>query len=401
MSKKFIKDDAEMKADNMQQLLDFLAERESNAQWITDDDELKANTIRFRAINDEPILVSTRVAELKSSKFPRFEASEDAYVDTMFSPEYGYTGTTQMVFVKGKLYPIGQSAVKGLLARAGLGADGYERLKGYSPESLSAVLNLLMEAISEKNSACVLVQDEKVRAINSGRYAICPTSYVAQATQDWMLYDYPLARFVSGYVCHDYATWTVDLEAYTNDILGGFPDLISSGFTPALVVITSNTAQSSVSLKPALMLNGNVFQLAYTIDCPHVAGGNCAERTQNMEKEVLENFDAVFSVLFKSAEQIAAMGTMTISNAYNALLRCMHKLKLPKQQGMEAAEQFKFLYPASASAYDCLMAVVDACSYIIRDNPNNQRKQFEAAGIVGRAAMMDWKKFDIAGDFSW
>ena len=68
---------------------------------------------------------------------------------------------------------------------------------------------------------------------------------------------------------------------------------------------------------------------------------------------------------------------------------------------MESAEQFQQIYPDVASAYDCFLAIVDAYSFVMRDFAKDQRKLFDAADSVGRAAKMKWMDYDIPGDFSW
>lgn len=400
MSTYFVPDDSEFRPDNLDSLQQFFVERELNSVWFTDEDNTRADDIRFQPINAEPICIPVNVSKLRQSKMPKFEATEEAYADTMDLPDYGYNGSSQLMFVNGNLYPVGNSAIKGLIERAGLKADGWVKLKKFNPGDLSEVLNRCMKAST--GYVCVLAQDEKVRAINSGRYAICPMSFVAKATDDWVKAERPKANFLNSYVCHDFASWTIDLSAYTDEVLGQFPELKSNGFVPALIVSLSNSGTASVSLRPALMINNLAFPLANSIDCAHIGKGGASERTSQMKTTVKNNFAFVFSELQKSAEEINKMRSINVSNAYNALLRGMKALGVPKEQGMEAAEQFQFLYPGSATAYDCYIAIVDTFTFVVRDNPKDYKKQFSVADAVARAGKFDWMKLgNIPGEFSW
>lgn len=395
----FVPDNSEFMADNLESLKDFLKEREDNSKWVTDEDGAKIDDVRFKPINDEPICVPAEVEKLKNAVVPKFLSSEEAYVDSMNCSDMGYQGSSQMMFIKGELWPVGNSAVKSILERSGIRGDGWDKLRDFRPEYLSSVLNKLME--SSKGFVCVLIQDDKVRAVNSGRYAICPATYVAEETERWIKNERPLAQFKTGYVSHEYAMWQIDLSAYTNEVLGQFPALASNNFTPGVQVYLSHTGKSSVSIRPCLMHDKAIFPLVGSIDCPHIAKGSASERTLQMKASVRNNFGLIFQNMGKAMESIEKLDSIQIKNAYGAVLRVMKAVGFPKAQGMESAEQFQKIYPDVASAYDCFLAIVDAYSFVMRDFAKDQRKLFDAADSVGRAAKMKWTDYDIPGDFSW
>lgn len=405
MEKTFIRDDSQFNTVNLTELQTFLKEREENSQWYTDEEGTKANIIRCRPVFDEPICVPANVSKLKASKVQKFTASEEAYADTMNAPDYGYNGSTQLMLINNRdLVPVGNSAIKGLIGRAGLEQAGWEKMKKGNPQDLSEVINNLFK--HTKGHLSILVQDEKVRAVNGGKYAICPMTFVAEETANWMATNYPKAKFISGHVNHYYSRWTVDLSEYSNDIFANFPDLKAAGFEPVLIVQTSNIGASSVSLKPGFKLQQYIFPLSTAIDCTHkVAGKTATERTENIKSIVKENFTQVFPIIEKNLKEVDKLRNIPVQYGYNAVLRGMKEvLHVPKLQGLEAAEQFKFLNgEGSCSAYDCYMAVVDAYAFIVRDYPKDTHKQFEAAEMVARAIKnVDWaEKGKYPGDYSW
>mgnify|MGYP007020620879 CR=1 FL=1 len=407
MSTYFVPDNSEFRTTDLEELRAFLSEREANSIWYTDEDNCRAADVKFSPILEEPIAIGANVEKLRNRKYPKFTASEEAYADTMCAPSMGFDGTTQMLYVNGHLYPVGASAVKGITERIKTGVENWEMLKNSNPEHLSQNLNNDMIALGDKMKSrpylSILIQDEKVRAVNSGSYAICPLTSVLSSTTEWIHREYPKAKFLSAYASHVFTTWTLDLEAYTDDVLGAYPEIKNNGFTPALIVTTSHLGTSSISLKPALKIQDIVFPISEGIAAPHTAAGTASERTNKIENTVRENFNSVFPSLEKQAQAIDALRVTNVNNAHNALLRAMKSLKMPKEQALEAAELFKAIFPDIATAYDCYLALIDVMSFVARDFPKDYKRQFAIAKSMERALVgIDWVRLgNLAGDFSW
>lgn len=401
MSTYFIPDNAEFRTTDESAWMRFLREREKNSKWYSDETGCRAEDVRFSPIYAEPLGVSAEVKKLTQAPFPKFTASEEAYADTMDLPEYGSDGSTQMLYVNGALHPVGASAVNGVMERAGMNAAGWKKLKKFSPQTLSEVLNHFMKA--SKGTLTILVSDEKVRAVNSGLYAICPMTDVMEAMNRWIQNQCPKARFVKAYASHDLAMWTLDLSEYTDDVLGKFPELKNNGLTPALMIRVAHTGMSSVLLKPALKHGETYFPISEGIPAPHKASGTASERTNAMKRAIGDNFYSVFPSLVRRSAALDSLRGMRVHNAYNALLRAMKALNMPKEQGMEAAEQFHMLFPDFATAYDCYMSIVDVLNFVTRDYPKDVKKRLVVEKSMERSIVgIDWVKLgNIPGDFSW
>lgn len=396
-----VPDSAEFYTTEPQELQEFLEEREKNAVWLADEDNCRADNVRFRPIFAEPICIPNEVSRLRQSNVIKFDASEEAYADTMYAPDANYEGTSQLMFINGHIYPVGASAINGITERAGIKFDGWDKLRRANPQDLSDVLGKLMKAT--EGYLTVLVEDEKVRAVNSGRYAACPATSVLNSVNRWLNDSYPNASFVKAYANHDYVVWHLNFAAYTDEIFGQFPELKNAGFTPAVAVQLSHTGTSSVWYTPCLYNSGIYFPICEGIGIPHIAKGTFSERMKAMEESVEKNLKSVFPKMSEVVKRLDAMRTLKVQNAYNALLRGMKALQIPKKQGMEAAEIFEALYGENATAYDIYIAVVDAFTYVLRDFPNDYRKQFAVAKSLERAIMgVDWVRLgEIPGSFSW
>lgn len=406
-----IPDSAEFCTSNMEDLQNFVESHEATAKWFSDEDGCSADSVRFLPIYAEPICTTAEVKRLKEAKtldfldgktrMVKFASGEEAYADSMYEPSEGYYGTSQMMYVNGQLYPVGMSAISGLAKRAGLNAEGWEKMQKNNPKGLSEIFDRLFA--ETKGNLTVLIQDDKVRAVNSGSYAACPYSTVLRALKEWSMNEYPDIRFEKAFVCHDYTQWQFDMSSYTQDVLGAYPELIRRGFTPCLVVSMSHIGTASVAYQPCLRLNGTVFPIGAGIRTEHVGKGNFTERSESMAKTVEKNLFQVFPRIGEMAKEFDRLRTIKVKNAYNALLRGMSSLKIPKKQGMEAAEEFQNMYPDETSAFEIILAIIDAVAYVVRDYPADYRKHIAVTNSMERAIVgIDWAKLgDLPGDFSW
>ena len=401
--KKFIKDNAEFATKDFSEMINFLDEREQkdNYKWFSDEDGITIKDVHFYPIEPEPIVASCHMTELQKNAAATFEASEEAFMDSMYCPSFGLEGSSQVIEIGGKLFPVGKSAIKGILERAGIKSEGYKKLMEYDAKELSNVLNSFFKA--SKGGVCLLVQDEKVRAVNSDRYGICPISFVAQTTEAWIRNNYPDAEVTSAYTNHEFSAWTVDLIDYTDDIFSGADRLKQLGFTPAIIVQTSNTLSSSVTIKPSIIKGNIVFPVGKPIATPHVGKGDTSSRSLQIKETVLQNFALAYASVSNAVTDIQNLEKVTVKNAYNALLRAMKAVGMPKMQGMEAAEIFEQIhYGKPATALECYLSIVDAYSFVVRDNPHDIKKQFEVGECVTKAMRIDWEKLgNIPGSFSW
>jgi hypothetical protein len=335
----------------------------------------------------------------------KLQSSLEAYGDSRYDPSDGHEGSSQLMCIRSDVYPVGLSALNGIVERAGMKMSGWDKLREYDPESLSNVLNRFMEATP--GYLTVLVEDEKVRAVNGARYAPCPASTVMRLVNEWVQAEYPKATFLEGYSSHDYARWYLDLKAYTDIILASCPDLKTREFVPVLTIVLSNTGTSSVALYPSLRLKNLIFPIGEGICAPHIAAGKFGERVAKMEETVKQNLSAVFSKLEAVSKSVEELKEVQVNNAYNALLRGMKSLGLPRVYAMEAAYQFEVFYgkdvTTTTSAFDIYMELLDVLEYVARDFPDNAHKQFSVAKCIERAAVgIDWKRLgEIPGNFSW
>lgn len=398
----FILDSAEKLFDDLAGMLEFVKEHEKGSRWWTDNDDTRAADVRFYPILDEPLMVPAQTASLRAQVYPKFSASDESYIDSMASQsDSGYDGSSQLLAIKGELWPVGMSAIKGLCEKAKLQAKGWDILRKEDPQDLAEVLNRLMR--HSKGKLCVLLQDEKIRAVNSGRYAILPISEVLQMIETWVNSEYPAAKFVRGYTSHEFTSLYLDLSAYKNELLGNMPMLAASAYTPGVIIRTSNVGLNSVSVKPSLVISGTFCPMGNSIDTPHTACGDTNERTEAMRQKVKAALSTTFPVFKDAAMEIEDMKNVQVNNAQNAVLRGLKFCGFAKEPAYQAFDVFSQMYGTGiCTAYDCYMSAIDAFGYAMNMAGQNVRKQIEIADSLARAVRYNWEKAGTyAGNFSW
>ena len=142
----FVLDDAEFCTKSLDEIAQFLKDRENTAIWYTDDCGLA--DIRFSPIDSEPLLAAGKLASLRSAPAMKFSASDEAYSDSIFAPSCGYFGSSQLLRVKGNIYPVGDSAIRGITRKLGLYDVHWNRMREFSPAKLSENLNNALDALN-------------------------------------------------------------------------------------------------------------------------------------------------------------------------------------------------------------------------------------------------------------
>lgn len=313
-------------------------------------------------------------------------------------------GTGLMLQLGQKIYPVGRSALSGLADRAGLTHDGLNRHYAEGPNAVAHILNQQLK--QGKGGACIIVDCDKVRAVNGPQYAVGKLSDILDI-YDVFATQFPNAETKRCFISHDFIKWEMDLSAHADKIFAT-TQLHKSGFVPALRFITSNAGKAAFQAFPMLKRVNSDTYIPLCVPhgalrVRHMARGNFEERTNDLMNKILQAFECVITALDSRSRDFERLKSVKVSNAYNALLRVMDEVGIPKKQGMEAAKAFQVMYPApmEASAYDCMLAIINAYAFYCRDNDKNERGQMNVSFAVGEAMGVNWVEYGIPGDFSW
>lgn len=356
--------------------LEFAKERENHTEWRP----IKSSQITFSPLYEEPLMA----AAIASQYGANVEAIEEC-MDPLHSGLVAKVGNVSA--------PVGDSAISTIRERMAVRKKFWVR-QHHDPAVLAKDVN---SSFSMMPGKCIVkIADEMVRAVLSERYTPINVPTVYRIVCDYLNKAYPEAVFVRGMYSHYRADMLFDLSAYKDELLGS-SKMRKLDCTPVLFVETSDVAVSSVSVRPLLIFGGAEAPLSYREDTRHLGKEeNISERVQNSLELVMAKFNDV-------VREVDKLDEIKLSNPYNTLLRVFRAIKWPvdaKKHALESAENFMAMTDGQeATAYDSYMAIVDAYSFFMRDNPSADTARFMDS--VSRSIVIDWKQYDLPGKFSY
>ena len=400
----FISDGFESQFDDWDDFRQCISDMEKTEQVFTHDDDLQAAGIGF-----DPVQPNLKISSIENNPIGvgAIAKAMNANVDAVLSSMLDSDGTgLAMEMDNGRIVPIGWSAIAGMEDRAGLTPNGFKRHWKKAPELAAIAFNGQFK--DGEGGVTVIERCHKVRGMMSSSFAYAKFSNILDAFNAFWMQQYPKATVQNMYISHTEIYWELNLQQYKQQIFIGFPDLLNGNAYPVLLFASSNTANSAFRIMPAMGTTGSnvvapLCQRESALSVYHTASGNFEERCNTVMESIVKCHAQAVTMLDSTCRDLQAMHTITVNNAYNAILRVMADANMPKKQGMEAAENFKNVFGNSpATAFDCFMCVVNAYSFFVRDNKGKQSKHFEVAMAVGKAAGARWEALgNIAGDFSW
>lgn len=383
-------------------LRDCVRDIEATEVVYTHDEDMQACNIGFdpiqpnlhvEVVEDSPIMAGSLAQTM--------QCSPDAVLSTMRSED----GTGLALKIGKRLVPIGFSAISGMNDCAGLKPNGFYR--NWHASSQAAADRYNQQFANGKSGVTIIERSEKVRAMCSARFAYGKYSDILDIFEKFWHGKFPKGTVQNMYLSHSTMRWQLSLAPYKAEIFRGFPELLKSGYNMVLMFATSNTADSAFRIMPAFqfMNSGAVVPLCRQEDAVricHTAKGNFAERVETLMSNILASFDRTEGIMLDASQRMEELKKLVISNPYNTILRVMDECGVAKKQGMEAATNFENSNGNKpASAFDCFVVIMNAYSFVCRDNPQNQDVQFSASLNVGKAAMLNWAAYDIPGKYTW
>lgn len=400
----FIADNFEAGFDKWDEFRQCVKDMEKTESVYTHDDDLQAcgigydptqPNLRIAPVVDSPIMAAQLAKQMQSSP--------DAVLDTMLTN--GGTGLS-LDMRNGRVVPIGASAIEGMCARAGLTNDGFLRNWNKSTDEAAVALN--RQFGNGKGGVTVIERCGKIRALCSRQFAYGKYSDILDMFEAFWQGAFPKGDVQNMYISHNVMRWELNLDAYKASIFNGFPELMKTNFFPVLQFVTSNTADAAFRIMPALQQTGGrtvapICSRDEAIHVRHTAAGNYGERINQLSKAIRDAFTGAKPMMDGKFRDLDALKGVKVVNAYNAILRTMDDCGIPKKQGMEAATNFKnFNGSKPATAFECFTVLVNAYTFVARDNPQKQTLLFKTALAVGRAAGAPWEvRGNIPGDYSW
>lgn len=319
-------------------------------------------------------------------------ASRDAIEDTAENLKLA-------IKVKDKFFPLRDTAYKSLLDRAKVGGSALPKLPR---EKLAELINSCLAL--HKDSALLLVRDEKVSAAHSGDtrdYSVLEIDQLLDGLQSKMDERFPGNQFSGGYVDHSItsASWTLPdqktelLDTYTKLLAAEGKTAMAAKLMPGIRFSTSDTGVASAKVSALLV------GLQYPI---HIGGMISVEhRRQSKVPDFVESLDMLFAQFGDSVARLSGLLSIHLDHPVNAMTAICKRLALPKKAAMEAIDMFEMaIGEDSATAHDVFVAMQEI-PFILKTQGTPESKLLALQENMARALTLKWRDYDYAREVKW
>lgn len=301
--------------------------------------------------------------------------------------------------VKDKFFPLRDTAYKSLLDRAKVGGSALPKLPR---EKLAELINSCLAL--HKDSALLLVRDEKVSAAHSGDtrdYSVLEIDQLLDGLQSKMDERFPGNQFSGGYVDHSItsASWTLPdqktelLDTYTKLLAAEGKTAMAAKLMPGIRFSTSDTGVASAKVSAFLV------GLQYPI---HIGGMISVEhRRQSKVPDFVESLDMLFAQFGDSVARLSGLLSIHLDHPVNAMTAICKRLALPKKAAMEAIDMFEMaIGEDSATAHDVFVAMQEI-PFILKTQGTPESKLLALQENMARALTLKWRDYDYAREVKW
>ena len=301
--------------------------------------------------------------------------------------------------VKDKFFPLRDTAYKSLLDRAKVGGSALPKLPR---EKRAELINSCLAL--HKDSALLLVRDEKVSAAHSGDtrdYSVLEIDQLLDGLQSKMDERFPGNQFSGGYVDHSItsASWTLPdqktelLDTYTKLLAAEGKTAMAAKLMPGIRFSTSDTGVASAKVSALLV------GLQYPI---HIGGMISVEhRRQSKVPDFVESLDMLFAQFGDSVARLSGLLSIHLDHPVNAMTAICKRLALPKKAAMEAIDMFEMaIGEDSATAHDVFVAMQEI-PFILKTQGTPESKLLALQENMARALTLKWRDYDYAREVKW
>lgn len=246
-------------------------------------------------------------------------------------------------------YPIGETAIQSLSARAGLFGPTIKRKP--------LVLNEGLMEYSEH--ALVLVRNGKVLAAHSGEsngYGILPVADLLDSLLITLDADFPGYVFDRASYADELTVVQFSLKGQQKLLLDEYNKILRQNnmqpvkdMIPMLLFDTNDIGQSGANLHPCFMLNGKLIRFGESISTQH--------RAYNDISDFFTASQQLFTLFKDNTQKVASLSSVKLNLALDCFKNIVKTLKLPITASEEAYEDFNILMPLHPTALDVYLAL--------------------------------------------
>ena len=282
--------------------------------------------------------------------------------------------------LRDKFFPLRDTAYKSLLDRAKIGGSALPKL---SREKLADVINSCLAL--HKDSALLLIRDEKVSAAHSGDsrdYSVLEIDQLLDGLQSKMDERFPGNQFSAGYVDHAItsASWT--LPSQREELLDTYIKLLAAEGK------SSDTGMASAKVSALLV----------GLQCPIHIGGIIAveHRRQSKVPDFIGSLDMLFAQFRDSVAKLTSLLSVHLDHPVNAMTAVCKRLVLPKKAALEAISMFEMAF-----GNDDVFMAMQEIPFILKTKGMPESKLLALQENMARALTINWRDYDYAKEVKW
>lgn len=364
---------------NTKEMLDFLASRGQNSQWIRKPTRL----LRLLPLEKE-------ADKLKGSSG---NSMDDILEDTE-------KNTNLLLKVNGETYPVRNCAIQTILSRARVSGYG---LRDLETATYAKVVNYCLKVA--KGDALIKIADGKVSAVHGGDehdYSILDMREIFATTSEYLQVHFKGSEYMEGSGMYDHsivsATWKLGgnqelLDTYRKALRdNGLEDKVEA---PALRLTSSDVAASGANLYPMLICESSsrTISLGSPIKLTHEKRATLTDFRNNLSLICSRYQDAITN--------LSILMDIEIRHPSNCLRLVMRKIGIRKKLINQVVE----LYEAQngtgpCTAHDLYYAMNEASFFGACEGLQGY-SIIKLEEDITRALSLDWKEFDVGGAIKW
>lgn len=364
---------------NTKEMLDFLAIRRENSQWI----RKPTRMLRLLPLEKEADNMK------RSSRNSMDEILEDTEHNTNL-----------LLKVNGKSYPVRDCAIKTILSRARVNGYG---LRDLETATYAKVVNYCLKVA--KGEALIKIADGKVSAVHGGderEYSILDMREIFATTSEYLQVHFKGSEYMEGSGTYDHsivsATWKLGgnqelLDTYRQALRdNGIEDRVEA---PALRLTTSDVAASGVNLFPMLICESSsrTISLGSPIRLAHEKQASLTDFRNNLKLICTRYQDAVTN--------LTKLMDIEILHPLNCMRLMMLKMGIKKKLINQVVEMYEAQNGTGlCTAHDLYYAMNEA-SFFGACEGMQGHAIIKLEEDITKALVMDWKAFDVGGSIKW
>lgn len=364
---------------NTKEMLDFLASRGQNSQWIRKPTRL----LRLLPLEKE-------ADKLKGSSG---NSMDDILEDTE-------KNTNLLLKVNGETYPVRNCAIQTILSRARVSGYG---LRDLETATYAKVVNYCLKVA--KGDALIKIADGKVSAVHGGDehdYSILDMREIFATTSEYLQVHFKGSEYMEGSGMYDHsivsATWKLGgnqelLDTYRKALRdNGLEDKVEA---PALRLTSSDVAASGANLYPMLICESSsrTISLGSPIKLAHEKRATLTDFRNNLSLICSRYQDAITN--------LSILMDIEIRHPSNCLRLVMRKIGIRKKLINQVVE----LYEAQNGTGPCiahdLYYAMNEASFFGACEGLQGYSIIKLEEDITRALSLDWKEFDVGGAIKW